>query len=372
MRIGVPKEIKNHEYRVAITPEGVRSLCGAGHKVTVQKNAGAVIGFSDDDYRAAGAKLVDDAAAVFDSSELIVKVKEPQPEECEMLDSRHTLFTYLHLAPDTVLTQRLLDSGCIAIAYETLSEDGRQLPLLAPMSQVAGKLATQIGAHYLQTAMGGRGVLLGGIDDVEPANVLVLGGGMVGSSAVDVAVGMGANVTLVDQSETVLQNVAGRFPAITTVQSGQQPIDALVAAADLLIGAVLVAGGAAPKVVSESMVKTMQAGSVIVDVAIDQGGCVATSHPTTHDEPVYQAHGVTHYCVGNMPSAAAWTATQALTRATLPYIACLADSGVDRALQSSAALLRALNIYRGALVNEAVAESQQRLYQSSHTVMPKP
>ncbi|HEY9034663.1 MAG TPA: alanine dehydrogenase [Pseudomonadales bacterium] len=360
MRIGVPKEIKNHEYRVAVTPDGVRQLVAAHHTVLVEHNCGAAIGFSDDAYRAAGASVSDNPKTVFAESELIVKVKEPQPVECAWLTSEHTLFTYLHLAPDATLTQKLLDSGCIAIAYETLSEDGHSLPLLAPMSQVAGRLASQVGAHYLQATCGGRGVLLGGVDGAQPGQVLVLGGGMVGSNAVDVALGMGAAVTLVDSQDSVLQRCQARWPALQLINSSRQPIDDAVAAADLLVGAVLVAGGRAPQVVSEAMVRRMQPGSVIVDVAIDQGGCIASSRPTSHEQPVFVAHGVTHYCVSNMPSAAAWTATQALTRATLPYVLQLANSGIDSALQHSAALRRGANIWRGRLVNPAVADAQQR------------
>lgn len=368
MRIGVPKEIKNHEYRVALTPEGARQLTMLGHQVVVEQDCAAAIGYSNADYLAAGAQVLADAAAVFDAAELILKVKEPQPGECQLLTARHTLFTYLHLAPDSLLTQHLLDSGCIAIAYETVTEDGRFLPLLAPMSEVAGKLATQAGAHYLQTAQGGRGVLLGGITGVAPASVLVLGGGVVGSNAVSVALGLGARVTLVDQSDEVLQRQQALYPALYIVNSREQPIDTLVSEADLIIGAVLVAGGSAPKVVSEAMVQSMKPGSVIVDVAIDQGGCIATSVPTTHADPVFKKHGVTHYCVGNMPSSAAWTATQALTNATLPYVLQLAN-GTDKALKSNLALRNGLNIYRGALTYAAVAAAQNRPFKTVDDVL---
>ena len=363
MNIGVPKEVKNHEYRVGLTPEGVRQLSAHGHSIVVEKHCGIAIGYSDNDYQAAGATVVADAASVYAQAELIIKVKEPQTHEYAHLNSSHCVFTYLHLAPDTVLTQHLLDSGCIAIAYETVSEDGKQLPLLAPMSEVAGKLATQVGAHYLQTSQGGRGVLLGGITGVTPANVLVLGGGVVGSNAVNVAVGLGANVSLVDQMDEVLERQKALYPDIHTINSKNQSIDAAVAEADLIVGAVLVAGGSAPKVVSEAMIKTMSPGSVIVDVAIDQGGCIATSKPTTHDDPIFKKHGVTHYCVGNMPSSAAWTATQALSKATLPYILQLADKGITRALEESQALRRGLNIYQGKLCYKAVADAQDREWQ---------
>src|SRR5690554_242531 len=372
MNIGVPKEVKNHEYRVGLTPEGVRQLSAHGHNIVVEKGCGMAIGYSDNDYQAAGATVVADAASVYAQAELIIKVKEPQTHEYAHLNNSHCVFTYLHLAPDTVLTQHLLDSGCIAIAYETVSEDGKQLPLLAPMSEVAGKLATQVGAHYLQTSQGGRGVLLGGITGVTPANVLVLGGGVVGSNAVNVAVGLGANVSLVDQMDEVLERQKALYPDIHTINSKNQSIDAAVAEADLIVGAVLVAGGSAPKVVSEAMIKTMSPGSVIVDVAIDQGGCIATSKPTTHDDPIFKKHGVTHYCVGNMPSSAAWTATQALSKATLPYILQLADKGITRALEESQALRRGLNIYQGKLCYKAVADAQDREWQPFADLMATP
>lgn len=369
MNIGVPKETKNHEYRVGVTPEGARELCQNGHQVFVEQGCGARIGFQDADYQAAGATVLADAQAVYQAAELIIKVKEPQANEYAYLTDKHTLFTYLHLAPDTQLTQHLLETGCVAIAYETVSEDGRYLPLLAPMSEVAGKLATQVGTYYLQTAHGGMGILLGGITGVKPANVLVLGGGVVGSNAVNVAVGLGANVTLVDRIDEVLQRQKTLYPSLNIVNSGEQAIDDLVADADLIVGAVLVAGGSAPKVVSETMVKNMRAGSVIVDVAIDQGGCIATSVPTSHEAPVFQKHGVTHYCVGNMPSSAAWTATQALTSATLPYIVQLANKGVKKALQDSVALQRGLNIYHGQLTYQAVAQAQGRDFVAAAEVL---
>lgn len=372
MKIAVPKEIKNHEYRVALTPDGVRQLCEHGHQVFTEASCGAAIGYADEDYRQAGAVVLADAVSVFASAELIVKVKEPQPSECQLLTAQHTLFTYLHLAPDRLLTQQLLDSGGIAIAYETVSEDGHYLPLLAPMSEVAGKLATQAGAHYLQTAEGGRGVLLGGVRGVSPASVLVLGGGVVGSNAMKIAIGMGAVVTLVDQSDTVLKSIKAQYPQVQVVNSRTQAIAPLVAAADLLIGAVLVAGGRAPKVVSEAMVQSMKPGSVIVDVAIDQGGCIATSMPTSHAQPVFTQYGVIHYCVSNMPSAAAWTATQALTNVTLPYILQLADNGIHQALKNSLALQRGLNVFHHQLTNAAVAEAQDRPWQTASNVLALP
>lgn len=360
MKIGVPREIKNHEYRIGVTPEGVQALCQHGHQVFVEQACGERVGFSDAAYQAAGATVLATAKQVYQQAELIIKVKEPQPEEFCYLNQQHTVFTYLHLAPDTDLTQALLDSGCTALAYETVSEDGQSLPLLAPMSEVAGKLATQVGTHYLQTAHGGVGILLGGITGVKPANVVVLGGGVVGSNAVNVAVGLGANVTLVDRVDAVLQRQKSLYPGIHIVNSAEQAIDALIADADLVVGAVLVAGGSAPKVVSEAMVKAMRPGSVIVDVAIDQGGCIATSMPTSHDKPVFKKHGVTHYCVGNMPSSAAWTATQALAGATLPYILQIAELGLEQALKNSIALQRGINVYRGELCYQAVAEAQNR------------
>lgn len=369
MKIGIPKEIKNHEYRVAVTPAGVQQLVDAGHVVFVEQHAGASVGYTDVDYQLAGAHLVDDAASVYVAAELIVKVKEPQAEETAFITQHHTVFAYLHLAPDIVLTEALLQSGCKAIAYETVSEDGRYLPLLSPMSEVAGKLAVQTGAHYLQTALGGRGILLGGVSGVAPANVLVLGGGVVGGAALKVALGMGANVTLVDQVEEVLTRHKNHYASLNIVNSREHAIDHLVADADLMIGAVLVAGGSAPKVVSEAMVKTMKRGSVIVDVAIDQGGCIATSKATTHDQPIFTQHGVIHYCVGNMPSAAAWTATQALANATLPYVLELANKGTEKALRENAALRRGLNIYNGVLTIKAVAEAQQKSWQSADVVL---
>lgn len=369
MKVGVPREVKNHEYRVGVTPESVRELCRHGHEVFIEQNSGAKVGFSDADYQAAGAQVLATAKEVYQQAELIIKVKEPQPEEFVYINSRHTLFTYLHLAPDTHLTQALLDSGCAALAYETVSEDGKLLPLLAPMSEVAGKLATQVGTHYLQTAHGGMGILLGGITGVKPANVVVLGGGVVGSNAVNVAVGLGANVTLVDRVDAVLQKQKALYPNIHIVNSAEQAIDELVADADLIVGAVLVAGGSAPKVVSEAMIQTMRPGSVIVDVAIDQGGCIATSVPTSHDNPVFKKHGVTHYCVGNMPSSAAWTATQALAGATLPYVLQIADLGLQQALKNSLALQRGLNIYRGELCYQAVAEAQNRPWKAVETLL---
>lgn len=369
MRIGVPKEIKDHEYRVAVTPAGVRQLVAAHHSVMVEQDCGAAIGFSDDDYRAAGATVMDNPKTLFSESELIVKVKEPQAVECAWLTDQHTIFTYLHLAPDTGQTEKLLQSGCIAIAYETLSEDGETLPLLAPMSEVAGRLATQVGAHYLEAVQGGRGVLLGGVSGAAPASVLVLGGGKVGANAIDVACGMGARVTLVDQSDAVLQRNRARFPGLVTINSRQQGIDDLLADTDLLVGAVLVAGGRAPQVISEPMVKTMPAGSVIVDVAIDQGGCIATSRPTSHARPVFVKHGVTHYCVTNMPSNAARTATQALTAVTLPYICRMAEKGVVAAIKESPALQRGVNIYHGKLVQQAVAEAQGKEWQAIEALL---
>ena len=360
MKIGVPKEIKNHEYRVALTPEGAKSLVAQGHQVYVQHNAGAKTGYPDKQYQAAGATVLQTAQEVFAAASLIVKVKEPQPQEYALLDEKHTVFTYLHLAADKALTDQLLHVGCTAIAYETVSADGKTLPLLAPMSIVAGKLATQVGAYYLQTASGGRGILLGGAASAPPGKVLVFGGGMVGSSAVEIAVGMGATVTLVDQSDEALQRALERYPFIHIINSRNTAVDELVADTDLLVGAVLVPGARAPIVVTDAMVKTMHPGSVIVDVAIDQGGCIATSKVTNHDAPVFTRHEVIHYCVSNMPSAAARTATQALTAETLPYIQQLADKNIDDAIRQIGALQRGVNTYRGKLVQEAVAEAQQR------------
>lgn len=359
MRIGVPKEVKNHEYRVGLSPASVAVLVQQGHDVWVQQHAGTAIGFSDDDYRAAGAQLATDAAAVFHAAELIVKVKEPQPQELAFIQPHHRLFTYLHLAPDPHLTQALLRSGCTAIAYETVTDAQGRLPLLAPMSEIAGRIAVQAGAHCLEMASGGRGVLLAGAPGVPAADVLVLGGGVVGRNAVAIAVGMGARVTVLDTSLSVLRELDARYGnRIHTQVSTPAVLDELLPQCDLLIGAVLVPGSAAPKLVRRAHLARMRRGAVIVDVAIDQGGCVESARPTSHSEPTYVEDGVVHYCVTNMPGAVARTSTLALNNATLPFVERLAGQGIVPALREHAGLRAGLNIARGQLTNAQVASSQ--------------
>ncbi len=360
MLVGVPKEIKNHEYRCGMTPAGVRELVGRGHQVLVQRGLGAAIGIADDDYQDAGAEVVADAETVFDRAELLVKVKEPQERECTLLRPDQTLFTYLHLAPDRALTQRLLDTGATCIAYETVTDDHGGLPLLAPMSEVAGRVAVQAGAHCLEIAQGGSGVLLGGVPGVEAANVLVLGGGVVGLSAARMAAGLGARVVILDKSLPRLRQIDDLYGArLQTLYSTGETLERQLAAADLVVGAVLVPGAAAPKLVTRSMLGGMKAGSVLVDVAIDQGGCFETSRPTTHQDPTYSVDGVVHYCVANIPGGVARTATQALTNATLPYIIALADQGPTAAMRADRHLLQGLNVHAGRVTNRAVAAAQE-------------
>lgn len=355
MLIGVPKEIKVHEYRVGLVPAGVRELVAAGHEVIVQANAGAGIGMSDDDYVAAGAKVMSDAQQVFDAAQLIVKVKEPQPEECKLLKPSQTLFTYLHLAPDPQQARGLLDSGATAIAYETVGSSDGSLPLLTPMSEVAGRMSVQVGAASLQKANGGRGVLLGGVPGVLPAKVVILGGGVSGTSAAEMAVGLRADVTVVDTSLKKLRALDAVFAGkLKTCASTAQAIEKLVTDADLVIGAVLVAGAAAPKLVTREMVRKMKPGAVLVDISIDQGGCFETSRPTTHADPTFVDEGVVHYCVTNMPGAVPRTSTFALTNATLPYIKALAN-GVEKALKQDPYLAQGVNVHAGEITHEAVA-----------------
>lgn len=355
MRIGVPKEIKVHEYRVGLVPAGVRELVAAGHEVIVQTNAGAGIGMSDDDYVAAGAKVVADAKQVFDVAQLIVKVKEPQLEECQMLQAGQTLFTYLHLAPDPQQAKGLIDARATAIAYETVGSPDGSLPLLTPMSEVAGRMSVQVGAASLQKANGGRGVLLGGVPGVLPAKVVILGGGVSGTSAAEMAVGLRADVTVVDTSLKKLRALDAVFGGrLKTCASTAQAIERLVTEADLVIGAVLIAGAAAPKLVTRQMVRQMKPGAVLVDISIDQGGCFESSRPTTHASPTFIDEGVVHYCVTNMPGAVPRTSTFALTNATLPYVKALA-SGVEEALERDPYLAQGLNVHAGAITHEAVA-----------------
>src|SRR6202034_127242 len=358
MKIGVPKEIKVHEYRVGLVPAGVHELVEAGHQVLVQSGAGAGIGFEDSDYQAAGAKIAAQAADVFAASELIVKVKEPQLSECKMLRTGQSLFTYLHLAADPEQARALLASGTTAIAYETVTAPDGSLPLLTPMSEVAGRMSVQVGANSLQKANGGFGVLLGGVPRVAPAQVVVLGGGGFGTHAAEMAVGLRADVTVVDRSVKRLRELSSIFGSqLKTVYSTAHAIEELVRDADLVIGAVLIAGAAAPKLVTRAMVKTMKPGAVLVDIAIDQGGCFETSHPTTHAEPTYVLDGVIHYAVTNMPGAVPRTSTFALTNATLPYVKALADHGWRAAISKDPGLAQGLNVHAGQLTHEAVASA---------------
>jgi alanine dehydrogenase len=356
MLVGVPKEVKTHEYRVGLVPGSVRELVHHGHKVVVEAGAGAGIGFDDAAYEAAGAGILKNAADVFAVSELIVKVKEPQPQEIAMLREEQVLFTYLHLAADKAQAEGLLRRGTVAIAYETVTDPRGGLPLLAPMSEVAGRMAVQVGAHCLEKEQGGIGVLLGGVPGVAAAKVVVLGGGVAGTNAARVAMGMEAYVTVIDRSLPRLYELDLQFGSqLHTLYSTVDNIEREVAAADLLIGAVLVPGAAAPKLVSRDMVRAMKPGTVIVDISIDQGGCVETSRPTTHAAPTYIEEGVVHYCVTNMPGAVARTSTVALNNATLPFVLALADHGWRRALSDDPHLRAGLNICRGRVTHAAVA-----------------
>lgn len=357
MLIGVPREIKTSEYRVGLTPAGVRELCTRGHRVLVESSAGAAIGLTDEMYAKAGAQVKSSAKEVFGEADLIVKVKEPQPPECRLLRQDQILFAYLHLAPDPQQAELLLRSGASCIAYETVTDHRGNLPLLTPMSEVAGRMSIQAAAQCLEKANGGAGLLLGGVPGVTPANVLILGGGVVGLNAARIAMGMGANVTVIDKSLARLQYIDELYgDRLTTLFSTTESVEQEVAAADAVIGAVLVPGASAPRLVSRAMLKHMRAGSVMVDVAIDQGGCFATSKPTTHEAPTFIVDGVVHYCVANMPGGVARTSTFALTNATLPYIAVLAEKGLE-ALREDRHLLSGLNIHHGKVIHKAVAEA---------------
>jgi len=355
MQIGIPKEIKDNEYRVGATPAGVLAMVEAGHDVVVQSGAGEAIGFTDDLYRASGASIVGSAKQLYQCP-MIVKVKEPQSSEFVLMHEGQLLFTYLHLAPDPVQAQALLDRRVVGIAYETVTDAEGGLPLLLPMSEVAGRIAIQAGATALQMANGGRGVLLGGVPGVPCGNVVILGGGVVGSEAAKMALGLGADVTVLDRNLARLRQLDDLFgPSLKTRFSESHAISELLVNADLLVGAVLLPGRAAPKLVSRELVSRMKPGSVIVDVAIDQGGCIETARPTSHSNPSYLEHGVVHYCVTNMPGACARTATMALTNATLPYVLMLANQGCEQALSNSTGLRDGLNVYRGLVTNAAVA-----------------
>lgn len=363
MLIGVPKEIKPQECRVGLTPESVEEVIGHGHEVIVETQAGAGIGAADEEYVAAGASIVDSAEEVFARAEMIVKVKEPQAIERKRLRADQLLFTYLHLAPDPEQTKDLVESGATCIAYETVTDNHGGLPLLKPMSQVAGRVAVQAGAHSLEIANGGRGVLLGGVPGVEPGKVVIIGGGIVGFNAAEMAVGMQADVTILDRNPDVLEKISQHFGAsINTVFSTRTALAKHVAEADLVIGAVLVQGAAAPKLVTRDMLSTMKSGSVMVDVAIDQGGCFETSRATTHAEPTYVEEGVIHYCVANMPGALARTSTYALNNSTLPFVVALANKGWKQALRDDAHLLNGLNVWDGKVTYQAVAEALDYSY----------
>jgi alanine dehydrogenase len=357
MLIGVPKEIKVHEYRVGLTPDSVREFTSHGHRVIVETNAGAGISNSDNDYKAVGAEIAADAAEVFAKADMVVKVKEPQAPERKMLRPGQILFTYLHLAPDPEQTRDLVESGAICIAYETVTDDEGGLPLLAPMSQVAGRLSIQAGAFCLERAHGGKGILLGGVPGVAPAKVVIIGGGVVGENAIMMALGMGADVTVLDRKVDVLGRLSRQFgPALRTVYSTRAAIEEYVIGADMVIGAVLVVGAEAPKLVSAEMVRAMKPGSVLVDIAIDQGGCFETSHPTTHADPTYVVDGIVHYCVANMPGAVPITSTYALNNVTLPYALALADKGYVRALLENPDFRNGLNVCEGKVTYRAVAD----------------
>ncbi|KTC65784.1 alanine dehydrogenase [Legionella adelaidensis] len=356
MLVGVPKEIKPQENRVGLVPGSVREVIRAGGSVIVEMNAGLGIGISDEQYAAAGAEIVDSAEEVYARAELVVKVKEPQPIECKRLREGQALFTYLHLAPDPQQTRLLKESGVTAIAYETVTSNDGGLPLLTPMSQVAGRMSIQAGAHCLEMAQGGSGVLLGGVPGVAPANVVVIGGGVVGTNAVRMAMGMEAHVTVLDKSLNRLRELDFQFGSkLNTIYATAEALEHYVTAADLVIGAVLVPGASAPKLVTQEMLKAMRHGSVVVDVAIDQGGCFETSRPTTHQEPTYITEGIVHYCVANMPGAVPKTSTFALNNATLPFVLSLVTKGVKLALLSDGHLLNGLNVHKGMITYEAVA-----------------
>ena len=363
MRIGVPTEIKDNEYRVGMTPSGVAVLTADGHDVCVQSGAGNGSGFADDEYKASGATIIDGADNVFASADMIVKVKEPIEADLKRLKDGQLLFTYLHLAPVPDLTKSLLDKKIIGIAYETITDERkRTLPLLTPMSEVAGRMSVHVGAYYLHKPLGGRGILLGGVPGTLPGDVVIIGGGVVGTNAAKMAAGLGARVTILDTSLERLRQLDDIFRGtVQTLASNSAHIADAVTRADLLIGGVLIPGAAAPKLVTRDMIRTMKKGSVIVDVAIDQGGCVETAHATTHSNPTYEVDGVTHYCVANMPGAVPRTSTIALTNATLPYTRKLASLGFKKAIED-AGLAEGVNVYQGKITYKAVADSQARDY----------
>lgn len=370
MLIGVPREIKNHEYRVGLTPSGVRELTAVGHQLLVETGAGEAIGLLDEHYRQAGATIAANAHEVYAKAELIVKVKEPLPEERLLLRQGQTLFTYLHLAPDYEQTRDLVASGAICIAYETVTDSHGSLPLLAPMSEVAGRMSIQAAAHALEKTQGGMGVLIGGVAGVAPASVVIIGGGVVGLNAARMAMGLGANVTVLDKSLGRLKQLDEQFgPRLTTIYATSDAIERAVLKADIVIGAVLLPGAKAPKLIPRALLAEMKTGAVLVDVSIDQGGCFETSRPTTHDKPTYVEQGVIHYCVANMPGAVARTSTFALTNATLPYVLALANKGIKQALREDKHLLAGLNVCEGKVTYQAVAEAHGYDYVSGESLL---
>ncbi len=363
MKVGMPKEIKNNEFRVGLTPSAVKELVMQGHEVMVEHNAGEAIGFTNELYQQAGAHVVETAEQIFNDAEMIVKVKEPQLNECNMLREGQILFTYLHLAPDPKQAEALMKSGCVAIAYETVTDAQGGLPLLAPMSEVAGRLSIQAGARHLEKPQGGMGLLLGGVPGVASGSVVVIGGGVVGTNAIRMAIGMEANVTVLDKSIKRLQELDYQFgPKLNTIYASRGNMEDYIYQADLVVGAVLVAGDSAPKLIDRQMLTHMKKASVIVDVAIDQGGCCETSKPTTHEDPTYVVEGVTHYCVANMPGAVPKTSSVALGNATLPYVLRMANHGYKEALRKDHHLLAGLNVHHGHITHQAVAQSLNKDY----------
>jgi alanine dehydrogenase len=370
MQIGVPKEIKVEEYRVGLTPDSVRQYVAHGHDVLVETHAGEGLGCSDDDYRIAGALIADHPDQIFKDSKMIIKVKEPQGIERQMLQQDQILFTYLHLAPDPDQTEDLIISGAVCVAYETVTDTNGKLPLLTPMSQVAGRLSIQAGARCLEKEMGGRGVLLGGVPGVPPAKITVIGGGVVGEHAIIMALGLGADVTVLDTSVDTLSRLGLRYsPALKTVYSSISALEDFVGGSDLVIGAVLIPGAEAPKLVTGNMVKTMKSGSVLVDVAIDQGGCFETSKATTHKDPTYIVDGVVHYCVANMPGAVPCTSTYALNNVTTPFGLAIADKGWRKALRDDVNLRSGLNVCAGHITNRAVADALNYEYVNAESLV---
>ena len=370
MKIGVPKEIKNHEYRVGLTPASVRELTSRGHSVLVQTGAGLSIGLTNEEYVAAGAKLTPDVATIFAQSDMIVKVKEPQPQECVMLRPGQILYTYLHLAPDPEQTKALVKSSAICIAYETITGPGNSLPLLAPMSEVAGRMAVQAGAAHLEKSRGGMGILLGGVPGVAASHVVIIGAGVVGTNALQMAIGMGARVTVIDKSVDRLRQLDLVFGnRINTMYSNSHSIEVAVLDADLVIGGVLIPGAAAPKLVTADMIRRMKPGAVVVDVAIDQGGCFETSHATTHADPTFVVDGVVHYCVANMPGAVARTSTFALNNAIIGHAIALADKGWKKAFKDCVHLRNGLNVSEGKVTYEAVAKALGYKYVNADTLL---